>query len=55
VCEFGKTAICLWIWLITKQLCWIQGFLKFGSKASGLVETGVWAAGKQPVALLAKS
>jgi hypothetical protein len=27
---------------------------KFGSKASGVVETKVWTADKQPVALLAK-
>jgi hypothetical protein len=28
--------------------------LKLGSQVSGVVETGVWTAGKQPVALLAK-
>jgi hypothetical protein len=28
--------------------------LKLGSQASGVVETGVWTADKQPVALLAK-
>jgi hypothetical protein len=27
---------------------------KLGSQASGVVETGVWTADKQPVALLAK-
>jgi hypothetical protein len=28
--------------------------LKLGSQVSGVVETGVWTADKQPVALLAK-
>jgi hypothetical protein len=28
--------------------------LKLGSQVSGVVETKVWTAGKQPVALLAK-
>jgi hypothetical protein len=29
--------------------------LKLGSQVSGVVETGVWTADKQPVALLAKN
>jgi hypothetical protein len=33
------------------QPCWVQHCpLKVGSKASGVVETGVWTADKQPVA-----
>jgi hypothetical protein len=40
--------------LITKQSWWIQKKLKLGSQVSGVVETGVWTADKQPVALLAK-
>jgi hypothetical protein len=37
--------------LITKQS---KIFLKLGSQVSGVVETEVWTANKQPVALLAK-
>jgi hypothetical protein len=38
-----------------KQSRWTQSFvLKLGSQVSGVVETGVWTADTQPVALLAK-
>jgi hypothetical protein len=45
-------------WLITKQSWWIQSCSQAAwvhrSEVGGVVETGVWTADKQPVALLAK-
>jgi hypothetical protein len=40
--------------LITKQSGGSKIVLKLGSQAIGVVETWVWTADKQPVALLAK-
>jgi hypothetical protein len=60
----GKTSSCLWVFvvvvsdaLITKQPCpgGSKIVLKLGSQVSGVVETGVLTADKQPVALLAKN
>jgi hypothetical protein len=52
--------VCGFSWLLRvidheKQSRWTQSFvLKLGSQVIGVVETWVWTADKQPVALLAK-
>jgi hypothetical protein len=60
VCGFGKTPSCLWVFVVVAR----DGprsspdgskmVLKLGSQVSGVVETGVWTADKQPVVLPAK-
>ncbi len=60
MCEFGKTPSCLWVFVVVasdRSRSSPDGskiILKLGSQVSGVVETKVWTAGKQPVALLAK-
>jgi hypothetical protein len=60
VYEFEKTLGCLWGFVVVAS-GWSRSspdgtkiVLKLGSQVIGVVETGVWTADKQPVALLAK-
>jgi hypothetical protein len=60
VCEFEKTSSCLWVFVVVAS-DWSRSspggskiVLKLGSQVIGVVETWVWTADKQPVALVAK-
>jgi hypothetical protein len=58
--QFGKTSSCLWVFVVVASDCSRSSpdgtkiVLRLGSQVSGVVETGVWTADKQPVALFAK-